>query len=34
MDKFCKDLKTLAMKVTNYEKKEMRPVTQYEPKTL
>ena len=34
MDKFCKDLKTLAMKVTNYEKKEMRPLTQYEPKTF
>ena len=27
MEKFCKDLKTLAMEVINYEKEEMIPLT-------
>ena len=32
MEKFCKDLKELAMKIINYEKKEMIPLTNEEIK--
>ena len=33
MEKFCKDLREHAMKITNYEKKEMIPLTSKESKT-
>ena len=33
MDRFCKDLREHAMKITNYEKKEMIPLTSKESKS-
>ena len=33
MERFCKDLREHAMKITNYEKKEMIPLTSKESKS-